>query len=859
MAKRRGSRPSPSPGWSRDKPPESTGPVRQDTHRKGVRNFLVVMLALQLGSRPLFPSEGADLGDGVAAVMLGLGSVLLGVVFALGRPKWTFRLTWVDVALGGVVLWTVLAAVRAAFWGTPRPALNMLWEWVNYLVLWGLIRQLCLGPRERRAIMAGMLSVAVGVASYGLYQYFVELPALRTAYRERKTELLREIGWEDLGEDPVRLSQLENRLFSREPLGTFALTNSLAGFLLPWTLILGSVLLGKKRGISSTALQRLTQSQRELGGIGKADRADKWAQILHRLVLGKWPVAAGQLACLAVLLLCLILTKSRSAYVGLVVGAMLLLFHSRRVFGKLPRGIMLIALAVVLGLGALVALTRGVDWEVLSEAGKSLGYRWQYWQSTLGIIAEHPLLGCGPGNFRYAYTRYKLPEASEEISDPHNFLLEVAATAGIPAAICLVLALGSVLAIGVECLQNPREKQRDAPETSSGSENVDPGAAAIWSPSLWRELWPIGLGWVLAWPVGYWLGLLSSAPQDGMFLAVGLPAASLGLAVSLPWITRGTSSPVFTLTALLALAINWLAAGAIGFPGVAGSFWLLWAITLEEARQTGGANQEIIPSEKNPASGREWLGRLFGGKGLVIWLPAWWGFAFLALVGTVIGLFYRTAYAPVLQCRSLLNQANSAQRLSLEQARQLYEEAARADPWAYEPWMRLLDIWSKETGPRKTASALQDGGQAGREPGSSAAVAERDDSRGNLTPDRRKRLEHYAEELLKRSPNNHAAAWAVAIAYRQLFDESQDPQALHRAIAMARKAAELYPHQAQYRVGLAELLVLAGEVHAAQVEARTALWLHEVTPHSDRKLPEQTLRRLNEILGGPRVPSGSSR
>ena len=67
------------------------------------------------------------------------------------------------------------------------------------------------------------------------------------------------------------------------------------------------------------------------------------------------------------------------------------------------------------------------------RASKSFGYRLQYWQSSLQMIADHPLVGCGPGNFQNVYTQYKLPEASEEVADPHNFLLEIWATAGTPA------------------------------------------------------------------------------------------------------------------------------------------------------------------------------------------------------------------------------------------------------------------------------------------------------------------------------------------------------------------------------------------------------------------------------------------
>ena len=49
--------------------------------------------------------------------------------------------------------------------------------------------------------------------------------------------------------------------------------------------------------------------------------------------------------------------------------------------------------------------------------------------------------GVGPGNFRAAYLRYKLPESSEEILDPHNLFLEVWATAGFWALLALLAAL----------------------------------------------------------------------------------------------------------------------------------------------------------------------------------------------------------------------------------------------------------------------------------------------------------------------------------------------------------------------------------------------------------------------------------
>ena len=62
--------------------------------------------------------------------------------------------------------------------------------------------------------------------------------------------------------------------------------------------------------------------------------------------------------------------------------------------------------------------------------------------SLAGALASPTFwLGVGPGNFAGPYLKYKLPQASEEIVDPHNLFLEVWAAGGFLAFLCLVLAL----------------------------------------------------------------------------------------------------------------------------------------------------------------------------------------------------------------------------------------------------------------------------------------------------------------------------------------------------------------------------------------------------------------------------------
>ena len=95
---------------------------------------------------------------------------------------------------------------------------------------------------------------------------------------------------------------------------------------------------------------------------------------------------------------------------------------------------------IIHGLVLLAAKFGYLDLQVLSEAKKSLGYRLEYWQATAAMIRDYPLSGCGVGNFQAYYAKYKLPQSSEMVADPHNFLFEIAATSGLPALALWVFA-----------------------------------------------------------------------------------------------------------------------------------------------------------------------------------------------------------------------------------------------------------------------------------------------------------------------------------------------------------------------------------------------------------------------------------
>jgi tetratricopeptide (TPR) repeat protein len=347
------------------------------------------------------------------------------------------------------------------------------------------------------------------------------------------------------------------------------------------------------------------------------------------------------LLCLLLIAACLVLTKSRSGYVASCVGLAFVGLWRReqriRIGWKLP----VAALGVAALLVAAAMAIEGPD--LLGKAWKSFGFRVQYWQSSLQMIADRPLMGCGPGNFQSAYTQYKLPQAAEEVADPHDFLLEIAATAGLPAAVAFLAVLG--------CF---------AWATSRRSAIADPSDP---SPDGWRHVLAGGAaGFLLSVPVGR----LGAAPPGAVAVLMGLPLAAATVGLLWGWIQNGRLQRLLTAVGVAVLLIDLLATGGIGFPAVAGTLWLLLALGL----------QGESPRTFHPAGA--------------------WAALFVALV--LVVACYGTAYSPVLDCQGQLRISQREPARAVEHL----EAAATADPLAAEPWRQLAGLafenWWRQPG-----------------------------------------------------------------------------------------------------------------------------------------------------------------
>ncbi len=215
-----------------------------------------------------------------------------------------------------------------------RPAINLAWEWVALGLIYLLLRNLPRTRDESSALAGVMVATAFAVSVYGLYQVKVELPLIRAEYLRNPQAILQKLGIEPGGRGE---EMFRNRLMgSTELFSTFGLANSLAGFHRR-----------SARARSCSCVQSLVhRDNRNRGG---------W----------RWP---WRRRSFSLLLVCLMLTKSRSAWLGLLVATTVLAWHVRRQVSM--RVLAVTGLAGLAVLAALVAAglkARPLDREVLTQ------------------------------------------------------------------------------------------------------------------------------------------------------------------------------------------------------------------------------------------------------------------------------------------------------------------------------------------------------------------------------------------------------------------------------------------------------------------------------------------------------------
>lgn len=620
--------------------------------------WLEVAVSTLVVLRLLEPPEGSVIGRTLWITQLWFAAGLLAVWQRLREPALRRPFDMLDAGMLTLVAAHVVAALRVVVWhdGNRRLAINMLWEWLALGISFVLLRQILQSAdaARRAAWQRLFVALAVAMAGLGVWQHYIGNRALAREYTERREELDRlQSTRSQPGENSVaradRLRELQawfaaqqipmeggaRRLYedrlreSREPIGLFALTNTLAGWMGVWFLV----------GAGLTLRNR----------VETADDRRKFVRWLPVVLL-------------ALVAFCLVLTKSRTAWVGLMAGLAAWGALSwrgtrdpamRRRFAWAAGG----GLAVAILLVAAAAFSGGLDREVVAQAPRSLKFRLQYWSGAARVVRDHWLLGTGPGNFRPHYLRHKLPEASEEILDPHNFFFDLWTSAGLLGVIGFGLAIA-----GAVRAASPRRS---------------PGSNGSTTPPLERFS-PAELGGILAFTMSAGADLLLTGDTSDALRLLAVAAAWLAALLMLR--KAGLVLPAAQAClagAAAALMVHLLGAGGIEMPAIVQCLVLLALFVEKEAATTP-------QSAAFPSVGRN---------------VAAAGFLFLLFAGCLL-----TATRPVLsrEAQLTIGDAEYSRSGTSGSARRHYEEAAAADPFAPEPLQRLSEVLFAEWSQRRT-------------------------------------------------------------------------------------------------------------------------------------------------------------
>jgi O-antigen ligase len=132
----------------------------------------------------------------------------------------------------------------------------------------------------------------------------------------------------------------------------------------------------------------------------------------------------------AITLAALAFTYSRNAWLGLAAGALALVITARRTL----RIVAVLATVLAVGTIAMPGPVAERLQSVVNLEDQTLRDRVAMWRAGLSMIADHPLLGVGPGEVRTWYQHYRRPEAIRPSTGHlHNSAVQIAAERGLPA------------------------------------------------------------------------------------------------------------------------------------------------------------------------------------------------------------------------------------------------------------------------------------------------------------------------------------------------------------------------------------------------------------------------------------------
>lgn len=190
------------------------------------------------------------------------------------------------------------------------------------------------------------------------------------------------------------------------------------------------------------------------GTLGHADYFANWLVMVAYLALAltavrndrRWKVIARVTIGLAAF--AILLSGTRSALLGLIVGAMVFLAVARPRIDRTGWAVLaaaMVALAVLFASPAGMKLRARVHWSLDDVRG---GARVLLWRDSLHMAAQHPILGFGPETFTSQFAPFESVELARAYPDfyqesPHNMFLDTLTARGL-AGLLVLIALCAV-------------------------------------------------------------------------------------------------------------------------------------------------------------------------------------------------------------------------------------------------------------------------------------------------------------------------------------------------------------------------------------------------------------------------------
>ena len=687
----------------------------------------------------------------------------------------------------GLVVWLWVAWWFTCEVGSYRKGLNEWWWWVTAAASL-IVGKTWVRPGHEAAWAALMVACATMLAMHGLHGHFVVLPDLWAQYRADPDEVLRSAGMNAPPGSAARMI-FENRLFDGGASATFALANSLGGFLVL------SVPLAV--GLFVTNIRtRFRHPERE------EMRTSEWRTRLSTAIPMPFVIA--------LMLVAIFVTRSRAAVIAtlvtFLVTACWLLFRRRakdeneerltenaNSFSRVQRSVAVLAAFVVVSGAVALGIASFGRAEWVDAAPASLATRIRYWRATAALASERPWFGAGPGNFQALSERFREGVSSEQIADPHNFFWETVGAGGWPAGLWLV---GFCIALIVALVKLHRSSDMVIKKESLRSSDSGSVAANSSSETTFEGL-RIGfvLGLVGVWAFRWIDGVVELLPYAcdlvglaALFLATSRikqtrPGGNVGL--------RG-----FFVLSLVGITLHLSVSGGWTVPGIAVPLLVtigsLLSVPASFVARDSSELQVPLPQ------------RLAG--------P-------IALASVLMLLAYFTSWRPVTGAQAARTAAEYwMYEGSISAAKASLEDAIRADPFDTQSALYRADLLRREliVRPSRSRQAIE-----------------------NWT-----RAVEVAKRAGGQSPPLYRQLGDQAISVYQRFGHPTD---LILAKRFYEFAVQFGPSEEVAWAQYAMILNATGEAVQARKAAERAVRLSAMTPNPERDLARHTVQLIRPI------------